>query len=204
MGDHGKPVWFDRQHCCCSCLSIVRWCWHICRHSDDGCIFLGQAFEVVNLYMVDWCRPDCGYWPQMFTTASVIITLQWRHNGRDGVSNHHLDYCLLNNLFRRRSKKTSKLRVTVLCAWNSPVTGEFSAQMVSNAENVTIWWRHHEFRPLWHGAMYINKRWVGRICYTIHTPTPDIYHIAVTTSGPYIQRDDHRLLFITDMVGNDR
>ena len=40
-------------------------------------------------------------------------------------------------------KKTSKLRVTGLCAGNSPVTGEFPAQMASNAENVSIWLRHH-------------------------------------------------------------
>ena len=26
---------------------------------------------------------------------------------------------------------------------NSPVTGEFPAQRASNAENVSIWWRHH-------------------------------------------------------------
>ena len=39
-------------------------------------------------------------------------------------------------------RKTSKLRVTGLCAGNSPVTGEFPAQMASNAENVSIWWRH--------------------------------------------------------------
>ena len=26
---------------------------------------------------------------------------------------------------------------------NSPVTGEFSSQRASNAENVSIWWRHH-------------------------------------------------------------
>ena len=44
---------------------------------------------------------------------------------------------------RHRSKKTSKLRVTGLCAGNSPVTGEFPAQRASNAENVSIWWRHH-------------------------------------------------------------
>ena len=44
---------------------------------------------------------------------------------------------------RRRSKKTSKLRVTGLCEGNSPVTGEFPAQKDSNAENVFIWWRHH-------------------------------------------------------------
>ena len=52
---------------------------------------------------------------------------------------------LLNRLFERKSKKTSKLRVTGLCAGNSPRgTGEFPAQMASNAENVSIWWRHHE------------------------------------------------------------
>ena len=71
-------------------------------------------------------------------------TLQWRQNGRDSVSNHQLHDCLLNGLFRRRSKKISKLRVTGLCAGNSPVTGEFPAQMAKNAENVSIWWRHHE------------------------------------------------------------
>ena len=40
-------------------------------------------------------------------------------------------------------KKTSKLRVTGLCVGNLPGTGEFPAQMASNAENVSIWWRHH-------------------------------------------------------------
>ena len=39
-----------------------------------------------------------------------------------------------------------KLRVTGLCAENSPVTDEFPAQMASNAENVSIWWRHHVLR----------------------------------------------------------
>ena len=60
-----------------------------------------------------------------------------------GISNHQPHDCLPNRLFMRRSKKTSKLRVTGLCAGNSPVTGEFPAQTASNAENVSIWWRHH-------------------------------------------------------------
>ena len=51
--------------------------------------------------------------------------------------------CLLKRLFGRRSKKTSKLRVTDLCDGNSPVTGEFPAQRASNTENVFDWWRHH-------------------------------------------------------------
>ena len=50
--------------------------------------------------------------------------------------------CLVYRLFRRRSKKTSKLCVTALCAGNSPVTGEFPAQRASSAENGSIWWRH--------------------------------------------------------------
>ena len=57
-----------------------------------------------------------------------------RHKGCDGVSNHQPHNSLLNRLFGRKSKETSKLRVTGLCAGNSPVTGEFPAQMVSNAE----------------------------------------------------------------------
>ena len=80
----------------------------------------------------------------------LCIPLHWRHNGRDCVSNHQPLDCLLNRLFRSRSKKTSKLRVTGLCEGNSPGTGEFPAHMASNAENVSIWWRHHaQFEP-WH------------------------------------------------------
>ena len=47
--------------------------------------------------------------------------LQWRHYERDGVSNEQPHDCLLKHLFRHRSKKTSKIRVTVLCEGNSPV-----------------------------------------------------------------------------------
>ena len=47
-----------------------------------------------------------------------VWTLQWRHNERDGVSNHQPHDCFLNCLFRRRSTKTSKLRVTGLCEGN--------------------------------------------------------------------------------------
>ena len=73
--------------------------------------------------------------------------LQRRHDGHDGVSDHQPQDCLLNRLFRRRSKKTSKLCVTGLYAGNSPVTGEFPAQMASNAENVSIRWRIMD--PIW-------------------------------------------------------
>ena len=80
----------------------------------------------------------------LLSLYNALTTLRWRHNGHDGVSNHQPHYCLLNRLFRRISKKTSKPGVTGLCVGNSPETGEFPAQMASNAENVSIWWRHHD------------------------------------------------------------
>ena len=50
-----------------------------------------------------------------------VFTLRWCHDGRDCVSNHQPHNCLLNRLFGRRSKQTSKLRVTDLCEGNSPI-----------------------------------------------------------------------------------
>ena len=71
----------------------------------------------------NWCRKPFS-----------LLSLHWRHNGHDGVSNHQPHHCLHNRLFGRRIKKTPKLRVTGLCAGNSPGISEFPAQMVSNAE----------------------------------------------------------------------
>ena len=73
----------------------------------------------------------------------ICNSLQWHHSEHDGVSNHQHQDCLRNRLFRRRSKKTSKLRITGLRQGNSSVTGEFLTQRTSNAENCSIWWRHH-------------------------------------------------------------
>ena len=77
-------------------------------------------------------------------THRISAKLQWCHHERNGVSSHRCRYSLLNHLFRRRSKKTSKLRLTGLCEDNPPLTGGFPSQSVSNAENVSIWLRNHE------------------------------------------------------------
>ena len=94
------------------------------------------------------------------------MSLRWRHNDHAGVSNHQPHGCLLNRLFRRNSKKTSKLRVTGLCAGNSPGTGEFPAQMASYAENGSIWWRHHVL-----GNVITAFDWVS--CVTMPRPITD-------------------------------
>ena len=64
-----------------------------------------------------------------FHYTDVIMT-------EGGVSDHQPHDSLLSRLFRWRSKKASKLRVTGLCAGNSPATSEFPAQGASNVENV--------------------------------------------------------------------
>ena len=89
-----------------------------------------------------WINIAISFWfwwqdEMEINVTCLPVSLQWRHNGRDGVSNHQHHDCLLNR-FRRRSMKTSKLRVTGLCAGNSPGTGEFPAKMANNAENVSI------------------------------------------------------------------
>ena len=81
-----------------------------------------------------------------FCARTILEPLQWRHNCCDGVSNHKRLDCLVDLLFRPRSKKTSKLHATGLCEGSSPMTSEFPAQRAINAENVSIWWRHHAKR----------------------------------------------------------
>ena len=103
-------------------------------------------FDKWKLFLI-WLTPLAAFafqWCHLWNSIKRSIRLLlWRHNGRGSVSNHQTHDYLLNRLFRRRSKKTSKLRVTGHCAGNSPGTGEFPAQMASNAENVSIWWCHH-------------------------------------------------------------
>ena len=100
-----------------------------------------------------WLLPKLLSWYPIFKLshcnsfedqAPYDITLQWHHNERNGISNQqHID-CLFNHLFRHRSKKTLKFRITGLCEGNSPVTGEFPTQKASNTDNIFIWWRHHD------------------------------------------------------------
>ena len=70
----------------------------------------------------------------MVKPVNAIFPLQWRHDNR-----------ILSRLFRRKSRKSSKLRVAVLCEENLPLTSGFPSQMAINAENVSIWWRPQDF-----------------------------------------------------------
>ena len=103
--------------------------------------------SAMDLYIVMSCPNKLEFLKGMNKYWDYFITR--RHNERDGVSNYQRLGCLL----RRRSRKTSKLRVTGLCEENSPMTAEFPSQRASNAENVSIWWRHQlECLFLWYDA----------------------------------------------------
>ena len=104
--------------------------------------------------VMTWCRQaTCPSLPEPMLIQIYVaimrhqVTMSWHYH--DVIMSTmasqitSLTDCLHSQLFRRRSKKTTKLSVTGLCAANSPVTGEFPIQMASNAENVSISWRHH-------------------------------------------------------------
>ena len=114
------------------------WIWDCCI-MVYGIFATGPLHDVILSQTSNKC---CWWWPGDYLTEKKInfnlstlslhfsggwadvrlisfVTLHWRHNGRDSVSNHQPHDWLLNRLFRRRSKKTSKLRVTGLCVGNS-------------------------------------------------------------------------------------
>ena len=76
-----------------------------------------------------------------------------------------------------RWKKTSKLCVTGLCEGNSPVTGEFPAQMASNAENVSIWWHHHGEMHSYFASKQISPYRVTTIKLASSLPAMETVHI---------------------------
>ena len=94
--------------------------------------------------------------------------------------------------FRRRSKKTSKLRVTGLCVGNSPVTGEFPAQMASNAEKVSIWWRHHgiPFKWIiyrhWHRLGFVLVAMISTVCCRSYRHFNEESYVRDLQSAPFM------------------
>ena len=159
IGDRWIPLIKGRE--LGKCFHIMTSLFLIKMAATSMTVIKKKDLVVLNLFRKTWWT-CLNFFYHLSTEIAQVFkyqshdTLQWRQNGRDSVSNHQPHDCLLNRLFRRRSKKTSKLHITGLCAGNSPETGEFPAQMASNAENVSIWWHHHEWfvYPVncWHSA----------------------------------------------------
>ena len=136
----------------CFFLEVMAWMMMAWQHKEPGHqqLWYRNNFSMNNLISYPQNRTNIlcvilsNNAPYKLHLRPDLNTLQWLHNERDGVSNHHPHNYLINRLFRRRLKNTSKLRVTDFCAGNSSVTGEFPAQRASSAEYGSIWWRHRE------------------------------------------------------------
>ena len=85
----------------------------------DMYIYLKPFFNIQRSFIIFTIVDD----EHMFNYCRFAgpSSYQWRHNGLDGVSNHQPYDCLLKLLFRRRTKKASKLCVTGL--WVGKFTG---------------------------------------------------------------------------------
>ena len=86
------------------------------------------------------CSVDDTVIIECVSSHSPQTSLKWRHNERNGVSNHQPRDCLLDGLFRQIKENIKASRQWPL--WGE-FTGEFPTQRASNAENVSIWWCHH-------------------------------------------------------------
>ena len=85
-----------------------------------------------------------------------IITLHWRHNDHDGISNHQ-PHCVYLAVYSDADQRKHQ----------SSGAGEFPAQRASYTENVSIWWRHHVTQPQW--VKNHRKQWLLMFCYIFET-----------------------------------
>ena len=129
-----------------------------------GCLYGVQNYICLLLYVYitqvfetfDCCLASNNYLynvvllptvPLLVTTTkphcSSLIVLQWRHNEGDGVSNRWCVDCLLSHLFRRRSKKTSKLRVSGICEGRPLICNEPNQIWfaLGCSDNIRVCWR---------------------------------------------------------------
>ena len=121
---------------CCASVSFGRIEIIISFMGVSSCLLQGTSTGfMVILYLT----------PSLWRISSLILTEHYNDVIMGAMASQITSLLIVYSTVcsRRRSKKTSKLRVAGLCAGNSPVTGEFPPQMVCNAENISIWWRHH-------------------------------------------------------------
>ena len=89
-------------------------------HRAGSCRKSASTTHSMHSSLTHWPQGDVDViWKMWFSSTFPV---QWRHNERDGVSNHRRHDCLLKRLLVCRSKKTSKLCGTALCEWNPLMT----------------------------------------------------------------------------------
>ena len=88
-------------------------------NKHNGALFTCFELYISAIFDANISRA-CDDVYEAYVKIMLLQTLQWRHNGLRSVSNHQPHDCLLNRLSRRRSNKTSNLRVNGICVVNTP------------------------------------------------------------------------------------
>ena len=108
-------------------VQVMVWCRQATKHYLSQCWSRSLSpYDITRPQWVNSSPPGQNgrHWAdnifKCIFLMKMLVSLQWCHNDHNRVSNHLPHGCLLNRLFRRRSKKTSKLHVTGLCVGNSP------------------------------------------------------------------------------------
>ena len=124
-----------------------------------GCsIFSALAIEILQSCIKPSICSNCKFG----LLEAVLKPLPLSHNvlkrllaldNLIATNSHRSDFrwrlnCLPNPLFRHRSRKPPKLRITGFCEGNPSVTGRFLSERASNAESISIWCSHHDIVPL--------------------------------------------------------
>ena len=115
------PIWVE--HVWSVRLSVTPYCF---------IMFLSSYHQVLNFQ-------DSLPLTKVMPMQKVKVTCQ---RSRSQWSKQILPELFTQSFIQAQIRENIKAPVTGLWARNSPGTGEFPAQMASNAENVSIWWRH--------------------------------------------------------------
>ena len=121
-------------------------CWdiscHLFRHFNFYLVNK-NVIKVVNSQRKFICPCQRGIWGQ--TLLWELVSLQWRHNGRDGVSDHQPYDCSLNCIFKEQIKENfqssaSLASVREIHRWpvNSPRKGPVTRKMFP-FDDVIMW-----------------------------------------------------------------
>ena len=110
-----------------------------------------KIFIMNEHWKIRVCHNDCC----ILDKKSAIVTsfntaINWCYNEHDGVSNHqHLVYSTVCSGVDQSKPQSSMWPL---------VTGGFPSQRASNAENVSIWWRHiGQHERLWPTSMLLMR-----------------------------------------------
>ena len=112
------------------------------RHNWDQQVYSTSKLDTVFLkflcgQIISDTYRDAIFFPSFF------VSLEWRHNEHDGVSNHQPHDCLLNRFFKAQINENMKVPRHWPLWVEFTVDRWFPAQRASNADNDPIWWRHH-------------------------------------------------------------